>query len=299
MIRSSSPSLRLLALLARVLPARWDGPVAAASARAARLAAPSRHEGARANAAALFPAGPHDRIARQAGEAYARFVIEYLRGLGRGQADDPARNPLEVGPGVRQALDAGRGLVMCTAHLGNWELGAQALARLGRPIRVVTEAQYAPSWRRTVSDAKRLAGIDVARPSDSPRSLVRFLEDGGIVGLLVDGAGFSRGAPARLGAHEVRLPAGPARLAALSGAVLAGGTCFRVGPDRFSSELHALAGTEHGPVREAGLLHAAVARWLEDLVLAHPGEWCIFRRFFDAAPAPPPLPAWRAAWEAD
>jgi lauroyl/myristoyl acyltransferase len=128
---------------------------------------------------------------------------------------------------------------------------------------------------------------------------VRFLGQGGVLGLLVDGAGYHVGDPARLAGRETRLPSGPAKLAALSGAVLAGGTCFRVAPDRFQSELHALAGTERAPVEDAAVLHAAVARWLEELLLAHPGEWCIFRRFFDEGPADSPAPVWRAAWEAE
>jgi KDO2-lipid IV(A) lauroyltransferase len=247
------------------------------------LTPPSRHAGARINAAVLFPDVDPEPIARAANRAYARFLIEYLREMER--RDDPSRNPLTLGPGVREALDRGRGLVMCTAHVGNWEMGARALARLGRPITIVAEPQYATSWRDAVRSDKRASGMEVVAPDVSPRALVRALEQGAVIGLLVDGAGYSQGRLTRVAGHDVSLPSGPARLAALSGAVLAGGTCFRVAPDRFVSELHAVGGTERSSVRDVNALHAALAQWLEGLLLAHPGEWCIFRPFFEPLPA--------------
>jgi lauroyl/myristoyl acyltransferase len=276
-----SRSLALLSRLARALPASWDDPLAAMAAAVSALAMPGRQAGAVANAAALFPDADAGSLARRAQRSYARFLLEYLREVGRGSRDDDARNPWKLGPGVEAALASGRGLVMCTAHVGNWEMGARALARLGRPITIVAEPQYASSWRPAVREAKRAAGMEVVAPDVPARALVRALEQGGVIGLLVDGQGYAHGRVTRLAGKDVSLPTGPARLAALSGAVLAAGTCLRTAPDRFQSELHALGGTERAPVRDAEALHAAVARWLEELLLAHPGEWCIFRRFFD------------------
>ena len=278
-----SVSLTLLSRLARAIPASWDDALARGVAAAAALVMPERHAGARANAAALFPEQDAESIARRAERAYARFLMEYLREVGRGSAGEATRNPLTIGPGVEEALAAGRGLVMCTAHLGNWEMGARALARLGRPVTIVAEPQYAPSWRAAVRASKRAGGMEVVAPDVSPRPLVRALEQGAVIGLLIDVMHYAHGRVTRVAGLDAPLPTGPARLAALSGAVLAGGTCFRVAPDRFASQLAALAGTERAPVRDADALHAASARWLEDLLLAHPGEWCLFRPFFEPA----------------
>src|SRR5215510_10412528 len=119
-----SVSLSLLSRLAATLPASWDDAIAASLARASALVQPHRHAGARANAQALFPDADAAQLARRAERAYARFLLEYLREVGRGSPDDATRNPLTLGPGVEEALASGRGLVMCTAHIGNWEMGA-------------------------------------------------------------------------------------------------------------------------------------------------------------------------------
>lgn len=271
-----APSLTVLSRLAAAVPPSWDDALARALAS---LTPPNRHAASRANNAVLFPHATED-LARAANQAYARFMIEYLRELRRG--DDSVRNPLTIGPGVREALESGRGLVMCTAHVGNWEMGARTLARLGRPIKVIAEPQYAPAWRESVKNSKRATGIEIVAPDASPRRLIRDLQHGAVIGLLVDGAGYTHGRPTHLAGHTTTLPSGPARLAALSGAVLAGGTCFRTSPDHFQSELHALAGTETQPIHDADALHTAIAQWLEDLLLAHPGAWCIFRPFFES-----------------
>jgi len=150
-------SLAVLSRLAASLPPTWDDAIARAAATLV-----SRLPAARANNEVLFPQSNANDLARAANRAYARFMIEYLRELRRG--DDPVRNPLTVGPGVREALDSGRGLVMCTAHVGNWEMGARTLARLGRPIKVIAEPQYAPAWRETVKNSKRATGIEIVAP---------------------------------------------------------------------------------------------------------------------------------------
>jgi KDO2-lipid IV(A) lauroyltransferase len=282
-----------LAWAARALPPAADGAAAAVAAWVARGRAPERERAARDNAARLFPGldeRARARLGRAAGVAYARFVIEYLRHLGMEPDAVGRRVSFTPEPWLVDALERGRGLVMCTAHVGNWELGALALARLGRPVTVVARPQFLPSWRARVREAKETAGIRVIAPEGSTPVLAAALEAGGIVGLVVDGDGFSRGAPARVAGSPVLLPYGPAKLAARSGAVLAGGTCRRVGPDRFTGAMEPLAGTEHGPVEDLDTLHAAVAAWLERTLLAHPGGWCVFRPFF-SNPVPPPVAA--------
>ena len=39
---------------------------------------------------------------------------------------------------LRRALEAGKGAIICSAHLGNWEWGGVLIARLGFPISAIT-----------------------------------------------------------------------------------------------------------------------------------------------------------------
>jgi lauroyl/myristoyl acyltransferase len=296
----------VLARTARALPPATDPWVAGGFAWVARRFRPERERAARENAARLFPnRDPNhlDRLARGSGVAYARFVLDYFRAKASTPEELMERNEFGVPDEIRLALGRGRGLVVCAAHVGHWELGAVALARLGRPVTVVARPQLLPSWSHPIRQAKEREGIRVTSPRGSAVVLARTLREGGIVALLVDGSGFEEGRPAQVAGQTVFLPSGPARLAARTGAILVGGTCLLIAPGRYRTELVPLAGTGSSPVRDADRLHASIAIWLEQLLLSHPGEWCVFRRFFEKASAGPrgradsAESAWASAWE--
>jgi KDO2-lipid IV(A) lauroyltransferase len=304
-VTPGSALLTGLARVARVVPAGADLPLASGAARLANLLRPGRLAAARANAAVLYPqldTRELDRHAESSTISYLRFLIEYVRSLGYSAAELGERASFRIDSGVRRAIEERRGVIVCAAHVGNWEFGAVALGKLGLDVAVVAGPQYAAAWRSRVRQAKRANGIHTVHPEESPRRLLRHLERGGAICLLVDGDGFARGRETRLFGRRVRLPEGPARLAATAGAVLAGALCTPVAPFRFQVELSALGGTGEGPVKDTGALHAAIATWLEDLLRERPGQWCIFRRFFEetveesvAEASPTRAPVTRAA----
>jgi len=273
---------------ARVLPPAADPPVAGAVAWLTGRFLPERERAARANLAGLFPdrdAAEHARLARRASAAYARFLLDYFRAMSFPSHALSARDSFTAPIEVVRALDQGRGLVVCAAHVGHWERGALALARLGRPVHVVARPQLLPAWARPIRQAKERGGISVVSPEGSSRTLARALREGEIVALLVDGAGYRRGRPACIAGRPVALPSGPARLAAATGAVVVGGTCLRFSPGRYHTSLAPLARTHLRPSVDVDELHSAIPRSLEQLLLGHPGEWCVFRPFFEAATA--------------
>lgn len=84
-------------------------------------------------------------------------------------------------------LDPNRGVILFTAHFGNWELLAAAVAILIRPVSVI----YRPldnrllddlvAWIRTAATGNRLIPKDRAM-----RAIIRSLREGDIVGMLID-----------------------------------------------------------------------------------------------------------------
>jgi KDO2-lipid IV(A) lauroyltransferase len=91
---------------------------------------------------------------------------------------------------VDRALDAGRGLVMLTPHLGAFEVIAQAYAeRFG--ARQPMTALYRPArqpWLRTLEEAARVRPGLLTAPASlaGVRQMIRALRHGQTVGLLPD-----------------------------------------------------------------------------------------------------------------
>jgi KDO2-lipid IV(A) lauroyltransferase len=186
----------------------------------------------RANLARVVPeASPAelDRLVRDGLRSYARYWHEAFR--------LPTADPAAVHAGTRawgtgpfhRAIAAGRGVVFALPHSGNWDAAGvwlvEELRGLGHEPAFTTVAQrLRPEslYRRFVAYRESL-GFEVVAADDGARAhraLTRRLRRGGVVSLLVERDFTATGVPVDFFGERARFPAGPARLAALTGALL-------------------------------------------------------------------------------
>jgi KDO2-lipid IV(A) lauroyltransferase len=112
------------------------------------------------------------------------------------------------------AMDAGRGLIIVSGHIGNWELAGSYVAARGIPIDVIVRRQSNPLFDGYIGRTRERIGMHVVYDADavrrSPRALrenraVAFISDQGVKGLASTFVPFF-GRPAKT-------PRGPAVLA--------------------------------------------------------------------------------------
>jgi len=179
-----------------------------------------------------------------------------------------------------RALAEGAGVILVTAHIGSWELGALSLDALGYRLHVVAGVQMNRLLTGAVREAKERHGIEVINPEDSSRRLLKALAGGGVLALLVDGNVFTGGAEVPFFGRRVKLPAGPVRLALASGAPVIGGYCRRIGDRRFKVHLERIASAREiealGEEKSLEHVYGAVERYIGK----NPDQWCMFRRFW-------------------
>lgn len=175
---------------------------------------------------------------------------------------------------IRDALAEGRGVLMLSAHIGCWELGAASLTRYA-PVHSVAGIQMRSAW--TPSLRRRLRDLDFWVHS-SPWALSRLrsaLRKGEIVCLQMDGDQGGRGLPARVLGRETTLPGGAAWLAANTGCVVLSGVCVWEGGQ--------WVGHTDRPIRlPAETSSNLVTRWHETLmretermILRWPEQWVL------------------------
>jgi KDO2-lipid IV(A) lauroyltransferase len=126
----------------RCLPAWVLYRAADAIAAASYLACPSHVAIVRRNLARLLPEATPRRCAQLAWRIfrnYARYLVDYGRfrwtpreGFGA------VLTALEGGENLERAFAAGRGVILVTGHVGNWELGGTFFGHEGRRVNVVT-----------------------------------------------------------------------------------------------------------------------------------------------------------------
>ncbi len=86
----------------------------------------------------------------------------------------------------KRAEAKGRGILVATAHLGNWELSAFAHAFLTAPMNIVVRPLDHPRIDRLVEQRRALSGNRIIEKKDAARGILRALAANEAVGILID-----------------------------------------------------------------------------------------------------------------
>lgn len=85
-----------------------------------------------------------------------------------------------------RAKEQGRGVLIATAHLGNWELSAFAHALMTEPMNVMVRALDNPLVDVLIEQRRTLSGNRLVFKRDAARAVMRALRNGEAVGILID-----------------------------------------------------------------------------------------------------------------
>jgi len=84
------------------------------------------------------------------------------------------------------ALARGRGVLVATAHLGNWELSAFCHAWMTAPMHIVVRPLDNPRIDALVERYRGLSGNPIIEKKDAARGILKALKAGDAVGILID-----------------------------------------------------------------------------------------------------------------
>jgi Kdo2-lipid IVA lauroyltransferase/acyltransferase len=84
------------------------------------------------------------------------------------------------------AKHEGRGVLVATAHLGNWELSAFAHALLTEPMNIIVRPLDNPLIDRIIGRRRTLSGNSPIDKRDAARAVIRALKNNEAVGILID-----------------------------------------------------------------------------------------------------------------
>jgi KDO2-lipid IV(A) lauroyltransferase len=93
---------------------------------------------------------------------------------------------VDGGEVFERALSAGRGVLIVTGHLGNWELGGSFVAARGCAINAVARGMQNPLFDRYLTETRQRLGMTVIHDSEAVRRVPRIARDGGVIAFLVD-----------------------------------------------------------------------------------------------------------------
>ncbi len=179
----------------------------------------------RSNLARLFPeASEQDRarLARMTYRNYARYLVDYGRFRWTPhEGFEAVLSGLEGGENMRAAFDAGRGVILVTGHIGNWELGGVFFGHKGLKVNVVTLPDgnhQIDAIREMYREHYSVATIVIDGSPFASLEMMAALRRNEVVAMLVDQWGKADGVPVRFLGGPFVLPRGPFVLSRATGA---------------------------------------------------------------------------------
>jgi KDO2-lipid IV(A) lauroyltransferase len=114
-----------------------------------------------------------------------------------------------------QLIDEGRGVVIFTGHLGNWEWLAIAVGLFGRPTFVLQRERDEPGMNRYITEFRSRVGVQsIDRGSSaSARQMIQAVRSGGILAFLLDQNMRTESVNVPFFGHPALTPIGPVKFA--------------------------------------------------------------------------------------
>ncbi len=281
------------ALLVRV-PLRVSEPIARAGFLAGYFLWPSKRRIITANAARVLglPPGHPDVTAMARGiyATYSRFTIELMRLPGL-PADEPVRLVELAGAQHerfmatwRQCRDEGRGIIAVSGHIGSIEVFAGAYAQQGIPTYGLADDSAFAELFELLNASRARWGVTII-PWRRLREIFRVMRTPAILGMVVDWGYRADDLPVRLFRDWTTLPAGPATLAARTGAVIVPVLARRRPDGRYDPMMYepiVVADTSDAAI---GRATQAIAAALEAMIAEAPEQWYTFKPMWPATAA--------------
>ncbi|MFD9889792.1 phosphatidylinositol mannoside acyltransferase [Amycolatopsis sp. NPDC059027] len=223
-----------------------------------------------------------DELTRRAMRSYARYWFETFRMPSTDQAEIRGKVIATGAENIDAALAEGNGAVIALPHTGNWDAAGVWLAgHTGGFTTVVERLKPESLYRRFVAYRESLGFeiVPLTGDSSSMRVLLSRLRENKVVCLVGDRDLSGSGVPVKFFGEQARLPMGPARLAATTGAALIPAGCWFT-EDGWEVRMHPrIRVTNRAEVPAAT---QALADIFAADIAAHPADWHMLQKFWPA-----------------
>ena len=188
----------------------------------------------------------------------------------------------------RQAKQRGRGILIATAHFGNWELSAFAHALLTEPMHVMVRPLDNPKIDELVASRRSGSGNHLIEKRDAARAVIKALRANEAVGILIDqNTSPAEGVFIDFFGKSACASSAFVKLALHSGAaVLPGYALWHRDRQKYVIHFEPALDLTGNLQADTQRIHSAFERAIRD----HPEQWLwIHRRWKTRPPGEPPL----------
>ena len=183
---------------------------------------------------------------------------------------------------IKGLLNQGKGVVLVSGHLGNWELQGAALATImDKPFTVAAVRQSNPYINSFITRRRNSMGMQVAGTKKAMKLLLKALNNGEAIGLVADQNAGRNAVFVNFFGKSAATQPGPAQLALKYGAPMAVFAAIRTGPGSFKILAQQVAIRDDDTVETLTQRHVKV---LESFIRLHPEQYFWLHRRWKTRP---------------
>ncbi len=222
---------------------------------------------------------------RQVFRNFARYLADFFMQTKR--IDDnymKAHMHLVNSEYLNEVLKEGKGAILVSAHMGNWEMGGAIMSKLGYPMSIVALPHRDPRVNQFFNDQREFFGTQVIPTTTAIRRCLEHLKQNRFVGLLAERDFTQHGIVMDFLGRPTLIPKGAALFSIKSGAPILACFFLRQENDDFQIVFHkpVYPPAVTGKVTDAQLVEVIkpYLRPIEEEIRRDPSQWLMFREFW-------------------
>lgn len=169
-----------------------------------------------------------------------------------------------------QAVAAGKGGIVVSGHLGNWEIVGATCARLGYPVSFVVTTQRNKLVQEWLDKVRQDAGVEIIPRKHAIKGVLSALQRNRIVAILIDQDAHEDGVFVHFFGRLSSTPRGPAVFHLRTGAPLIFMSSYRLPNERYRFKLENVNISPEAGQQE---IMALLTSKLEQAVRVAPEQW--------------------------
>ncbi len=213
---------------------------------------------------------------------FAKYLVDFFR-FSKLDKDYIKKNiKIENIHYIDEVLSKGKGVIIVSAHLGNWELGGVVIALLGYPFWIVALPHKYKKIDDFFNHQRESKGVKVIPLGKAVRQSLDILKGNKILALAGDRDFSEKGIVLDFFGKPTIFPQGPAALSLKTDATIIPGFMVRNENDSFTLRFErplnfASTGDRNNDLIE---LTTQFKNIFEDYIRKYPDQWYVFRRFW-------------------
>lgn len=225
------------------------------------------------------------KLARKVFRNFGLYLVDFFRMPNLTKEDIRKRVKVEGIENINGVLNQGKGGIILTCHMGNWEMGGVVMAMLGYDMSAVALNHKHKNINDFFIRQREEKGLKVIPLSHMMKRCVSALRRKGLLALLGDRDFSNNGILLDFFGVATSIPKGPAMLALKTDSPIIPGIFVRRDTFNYSLifdapiDLKGISGADKNEiVKKANEKFVAS---MEKFIKAYPDQWLLFRRFWE------------------